>query len=79
MTTDPSGRVVRYQKQSTAAWYARQPFEFLVFDTDKPWGGVNSATATATFGAPTQTYVDGTYRVLVWSHPLLVSATGFAP
>jgi len=78
VATDPSGRVVRYQKQSAASWYAGQPFEFLVFDTAKPWGGVNLDTATATFGPPIHTYPVGTYQVLVWSPPLSVSPAGFA-
>jgi hypothetical protein len=76
---DPAGRVVRYRKQSTEAWYAGKPFEFLVFDTAKPWGGVDSSTAIRTFGPPVHTYVAGSYRVLVWSHPITVSGTGFAP
>ena len=79
VVTTPSGRVVRYERQSAADWYARRSFEFLVYDTARPWGGVSSATASRTFGPAAHTYVVGTYRVLVWNHPLSVSAVGFAP
>ena len=77
--TTPAGRVVRYQRQSDLTWYTDKSFEFLVFNTARPWGGVDSATATATFGPVARTYTVGTYRVLVWPHPLSVSADGFAP
>jgi hypothetical protein len=77
--TTPKGVVVRYQRQSSVSWYAGQSFEFLVYNTALPWGGVQSATATATFGPVAHTYVVGSYRVLVWSHRLSVSTQGFAP
>ena len=77
--TTPAGRVVRYQRQSTSSWYGDQPFEFLVFNTAEPWGGVDSATASATFGPATRSYVVGSYRVLVWSHTVRVQSTGFSP
>ncbi len=79
VVTTPKGRVVRYQRQSTSSWYADRSFQFLVFDTARPWGGVDSATASATFGPVARTYVVGTYRVLVWSHPVRVSPIGFSP
>ncbi len=77
--TTPGGRVVRYDRQSLASWYAGRSFEFLVYDTARPWGGIQSATATATFGAPTHTYAVGSYRVLVWPHPVAMPTTGFVP
>ena len=77
--TTPTGKVVRYQRQSDVGWYAGQRFAFLVYDTARPWGGIDSSTASATFGAVEHTYVVGTYRVLVWSHALSVPATGFSP
>jgi hypothetical protein len=77
--TNPKGIVVRYQRQSTISWYAGKSFEFLVYNTALPWGGVKSATAAATFGRIDRTYAVGTYRVLVWSHPVSVPADGFAP
>ncbi len=79
MITTPQGRVVRYGRQSTSSWYTNQSFQFLVFDSGRPWGGVDAATAAATFGPVTRTYVVGTYRVLVWSHPVRVSSIGFSP
>ena len=77
--TTPQGKVVRYQRQSDASWYSDQTFAFLVFNTVRPWGGVDAATASATFGPIVRTYAVGTYRVLVWSHPLRVSSIGFSP
>jgi hypothetical protein len=77
--TTPHGKIVRYQRQSTASWYAHQPFAFLAFDTARPWGGVDTATASATFGPVARTYQVGTYRVLVWRHPIVVSSVGFSP
>ncbi len=77
--TTPQGKIVRYQRQSTASWYAHQPFAFLAFDTARPWGGVDTATASATFGPVARTYQVGTYRVLVWRHPIVVSSVGFSP
>jgi len=77
--TTPEGKVVRYQRQSTSSWYGDRPFAFLVYDTSRPWGGVDSATASATFGHVARTYAVGTYRVLVWGRPVRVQAMGFSP
>ncbi len=71
----PGGRVVRYQRQSAAPWYTNQPFEFLVYNTARPWGGIDATTASSTFGPVIRTYVIGPYRVLVWRHPLYVPGT----
>jgi hypothetical protein len=67
------GRIVRYGKQSTREWYAGQPFEFLVYNVASPWPGVSSGTAVATFGPTAHTYTLGSYRVLVWAHPISVA------
>jgi hypothetical protein len=77
--TNPGGEIVRYERQSTSNWYVDQTFAFLVYDTARPWGGVDSATAAATFGPISHTYPVGSYRVLVWTHPLSVSPAGFSP
>jgi hypothetical protein len=71
---DPSGHLERYQRQSADAWYTGQSFQFLVFDTSLPWGNVDAASAKATFGPVLHTYDVGTYRVLVWNHPLAIAA-----
>jgi hypothetical protein len=71
-----AGRVVRYQRQSAGSWYTGRPFEFLVYNTARPWGGVDATSASSTFGPIARSYVIGPYRVLVWQHPLFVSATG---
>lgn len=75
----PRGRVVRYQRQSAATWYANQPFEFLVYDTARRWGGVDASSARVTFGPVARTYIVGPYRVLVWRHPLYVPGTHTSP
>jgi hypothetical protein len=75
----PGGQVVRYERQSAAAWYANQPFEFLVYDSARPWGGVDATSARLTFGPVARTYVVGTYRVLVWRHRLYVPGTHTSP
>lgn len=74
--SNPAGRVVRYERQSAATWYTNQPFEFLVYDTARPWGGIDALTASSTFGPVALTYAVGSYRVLVWRHPLFISARG---
>ena len=70
-------RLVRYNRNSAAAWYAR-PFQFLVFNLGTPpWGDVTPATAINTFGPPSKSYVvDQTYQVIVWKSPLQVSPQG---
>jgi hypothetical protein len=73
VVADASGRLVRYERQSFAGWYAGASFQFLVYDTAHLWGDVDLASATETFGSPSQIYTVGTYRVLVWSHPLSVT------
>ena len=75
----PSGRVVRYQRQSAGSWYTNQSFEFLVYDTARPWGGIDATTASATFGPVARTYTVGPYRILVWAHLLSVPGRSIAP
>jgi hypothetical protein len=75
---DPEERIVRYQRQSSSSWYAGQSFEFLVYDSGIP-GSFNSVTASLTFGAPKRTYSIGSYKVLVWAHPISVSVNGYDP
>jgi hypothetical protein len=78
VTGEPAQKVVRYERQSDAAWYAGKHFDFLLYDTAKP-GSFNSLTATATFGPPADIYPVGSYRVMVWSHPISVSTEGYDP
>jgi hypothetical protein len=75
---NPAGRLERYGRQTTGAWYGGVHFEFVVFDLAHPWRGVDTESAVATFGPPQTTYAIGTYHVLVWSHLLTVSSVGFA-
>jgi hypothetical protein len=75
--TNPHGSLVRYERQSSASWYANKSFGFLVYNVAQPWRGVELVSATATFGRPLHTYVVGTYDILVWSHPITVSTIGY--
>jgi hypothetical protein len=59
--------------QSCAGWYADQHFQFLVYQMP-PYEGVDSASASKTWGPPAHTYVVGDYRVLVWSGAFSVAA-----
>jgi hypothetical protein len=68
----PSGRLVRYDRQSETDWYAGQTFQFLVYDTAHLWGDVDASSASITFGPVAQIYSVGTYRVLVWRHAISV-------
>ena len=76
--TDRTGQLVRFGRQSSADWYQGVGFQFVVYDTARPWRRVGLKTATATFGAPARTYAVGTYRVLVFPHPLHVSTVGYS-
>lgn len=70
---NPSGRLVRYARESDAAWYSGREFRFLVYQPGAPWGGVDEQSASATWGKPRTTYhVDG-YDIVVWSHAFTVS------
>ncbi len=75
---DGSGTLVRYGRQSTSDWYSGQQFQFLVFDTTNPWGGVDAQSAVATFGPVAHSYRVGPYEVLVWAHLLTVASDPFA-
>lgn len=70
------GKLVRYDRQSPASWYAGTRFHFLVYDLQIPWGDVTYQTGVATWGRPTHFYAVGPYRVLVWSKPISVSTRG---
>jgi hypothetical protein len=70
------GDLVRYGRNSTQSWYAGQHFQFLVFNGALPWGGVDAASASRTFGPAAHTYRVGTYYVLTYARPFTVSAAG---
>ncbi len=73
---DPTGHIGRYDRQSDQTWYRDGSFEFLVYDTAMPWGGITPVSARHTFGPVAHTYRVGTYRVLVWAHLVVVHGTG---
>lgn len=66
-----NGHVRRMVTQSSASWYAGQQFDFYVSDSSP--SGTDFKTAEWTWGTPSHVYVVGSYRVLVWGHPLRVS------
>ena len=66
------GRLVRYDKQSSAAWY-RDSFQFLAFEDGTSWPGVNENAAVRTFGAATAVYHQFGYTVMVWANGVRVS------
>jgi hypothetical protein len=66
-----TGHVRRMGTQSSASWYAGQQFDFYVSDSSP--SGTDFKTAEWTWGTPSHVYVVGSYRVLVWGHPLRVS------
>jgi hypothetical protein len=61
-----SGKIVQFDRQLDTDWYRGQRFDFLVYDTARPWHGVNATSAIATFGEPSQVFAVGTYRVMTW-------------
>jgi hypothetical protein len=71
---DDEGSIVQHDLQSSADWYAGHAFQFLVYDRALPWKGLDAATAVANFGPVARTYAVGTFRVLVWTHPISVDS-----
>ena len=67
-----SGKIVQFDRQLSSDWFQGQRFNFLVYDTARPWHGVNTTSAIATYGTPAHTYVFGTYRVLEWASAIRV-------
>ncbi len=63
-------------RQATASWYAKQQFQFLVYQT-LPYGRVDAATVARTFGTPVTVFVVGAYHVAIWKHPIAVKGPAF--
>jgi hypothetical protein len=77
--TTISGKIIQFDRQLDTGWYAGQSFGFLVYDTARPWHGVNATSAIATFGHPTQVFSVGTYRVMTWQSGIRISGSLPAP
>ncbi|HUY05737.1 MAG TPA: hypothetical protein VMU99_00555 [Acidimicrobiales bacterium] len=69
--------VVRYGRQSDASWYGGTRFQFLVYNVKHPWRRINATTAITTFGRPKAAYGVGSFRIIVWPHPLSIGPVGF--
>ena len=69
---DPDGKLGRYMKLSSATWYAGEHFHFLVYETPA-YQGVDSVSATRTWGRPSNTYTVSDFHVLVWSGGMSVA------
>jgi hypothetical protein len=76
VVADLRGVLVRDGRQSDVAWYRGQRFQFLVYQR-APFGRVDLATITRTFGPPERTYTIGTYYVALWTHLLTLPSGAF--
>jgi hypothetical protein len=65
-----NGRLVRWAQNSAGNWYDGRPFSFIVYNRTARWGGVDRASAVATFGPIARAFDVGSYQVLVWAHPV---------
>ena len=63
-------------RQADGSWYRGQRFQFLVFQT-LPYGRVDVATVTRTFGMPVHVQRVGQYFVATWRHQLALSGAAF--
>ena len=64
-----NGRLVRWAQNSAGNWYDGRPFSFIVYNRTAA-GGVDRASAVATFGPIARAFDVGSYQVLVWAHPV---------
>jgi hypothetical protein len=76
VTATPRGKLVRYDRESQASWYAGHKFQFMVLNPTLNFGNVNVLTASATFGKPAHSWIVYGYEVLVWHHTISVSSHG---
>ncbi len=73
VVVNSDSHIRRYTRESADGWYSGQRFQFFVYNLAIPWGSDDSASATTTWGKPLHTYAIGSFRVLVWPKPLVVS------
>ncbi len=66
------GRLHGFGNFASDSWFSPSsgtgPATFLVYQPGAPWGDVNAATASATFGEPTERVRFGAFEVLIWDH-----------
>ncbi len=76
--TGPTGSIERYARQSLGGWYENRSTNFLVYNADVAVDSITRASARATFGPARHVYALGSYRVLVYAHPIHVGQTGYS-
>ncbi len=69
------GKLRRYGRESTAAWYTGQEFSFVVYNRSQPAGGVSTKTAIAACGPLAETVTVDGYVVFVCLRPFTISAS----
>ena len=76
--TGPTGSIERYARQSLGSWYESPSTNFLVYNANVNIDVITRASARATFGPARHVYSVGSYRVLVYAHPIHVGQTGYS-
>ena len=76
VVANASMEIVPDGRQATIDWYRNRHFAFLVYAT-RPHGHVNRATAERTFGRPEKIVRIGSYFVVTWPQPILLSPHPF--
>ena len=71
------GHLVRYEKNSSRAWYANERFNFFVFEPTSIWNGDTARAATRAWGAPSRIWRIGPYKILVFPHYFQVPLKGW--
>lgn len=65
----PGGRLAPFPRNAARRWYDGVSFWFLLYRPSAPFGGVDGASAAATFGSPAHRFAVDGYAVLVWRGP----------
>ena len=66
--TGPQGTIVRYARQSAAAWYQGAHPNFLAYNADVAIDSITRKSANKTFGRPLHAWSIGAFKVLEYRH-----------